>query len=90
MTALKKTLSLIMCVCLLISVCCIGNFAYAEETRNGVVVLSSGSLNVRSSASASASKLGTLANGESVVIYGNDVSDSSGNTWYKIKYKVYY
>ena len=90
MGALKKTLSLIMCVVLLMSICCIGNFAYAEETRNGVVIISSSSLNVRSSASISAAKLGTLSNGDKVVIYGDDVTDSSGGTWYKIKYSTGY
>lgn len=86
MGTLKKTLSLIMCMVLLMSFCCIGNFVYAEETRNGVVVVSSGSLNVRSSASTSASKLGTLSSGDKVEIYGDDISDSSGTVWYKIKY----
>jgi len=88
MGALKKTLSVIMCIVMIMSICSIGNFAYAEETRNGVVVVSSGSLNVRSSASTSATKLGTLSNGDKVVIYGEDVTGSNGGTWYKIKYST--
>lgn len=88
MNRLKKFLAFIICLSVLMSVCCIDNFAYAEETRNGVVVLSSGSLNVRSAANTTASKLGSLSNGDKVVIHGEDITDSEGKKWYKIAYST--
>lgn len=88
MSKLKKLLAFIICIGLLMSSCYIGNIAYAEEeTRKGVVVVND-SLNVRSSASTSASKLGKLENGANVTIYGADVTDSDGGKWYKISYNT--
>ncbi len=57
----------------------------SEENRNGVVAVQD-SLNVRREASVKAKSLGTLANGDKVVIVGEDVIDSEGQKWYKISY----
>lgn len=57
----------------------------SEDKREGVVVVED-SLNVRREAGVKSKSLGTLANGDKVVIVGEDVIDSDGQKWYKISY----
>ncbi len=88
MSILKKVLSIVLCVCLLVVSSGLNMVAFAADTMYTGIVNVDDSLNVRSSPSTKGSVLGSLKPDATVTIYGNKVKDEGGKStyWYKINY----
>ena len=88
MDFLKKNISILLCLVLLITGIGVnGSFVYAEEpTRVGIVATKDDPLTVREGAGTKFASIGSVAKGSMVYIYGNMVDGTDGNKWYKIAY----